>query len=451
MGFPTEAQVVESAKRLMQKDDGAFVRTNGLWHALMFLRFCACKKGVNQYEFQAHDLAQAAFDLNGIELPVASGARNVYFEAGATQGKKVADFFRHHEGPRQTYLNRIYTGLAGAGPRQPKIFDVSGTYLPVKIKLTNDWVQNLRSSGDNHFILDDRVHDLITWIFRFGIPLNGQNTAHFSTNAGNGNLNIDTNVSATVLPSTLDKLEESLSDYFSLSLPQLRTLIPELKNVRFDEWTGQTAIDIGSFGPRFFTELNSVTAAQVTFGDFADVAHHFIDNAGSSKLIVSHSNVLRFVASMLAKRFVILTGLSGSGKTKLAHAFAAWISETEDQHRLVAVGADWTTNENVVGYQDALQTGFYRKPSNGALNVILRAESDPTRPYFLILDEMNLSHVERYFADILSAVESDQEIALHSAAVKLKASEDDPLLVPPRVRLPDNLFIIGTVNVDETT
>lgn len=161
--------------------------------------------------------------------------------------------------------------------------------------------------------------------------------------------------------------------------------------------------------------------------------------------------IQRFAASLLAKRFLILTGLSGSGKTKLAHAFAAWIAETEDQYRLVAVGADWTTNENVVGYQDALQDGVYRKPSNGGLDVILRAESDPARPYFLILDEMNLSHVERYFADILSAIESGQEIALHSAAGNLNASEHDPLPVPPKLRLPDNLFIVGTVNVDETT
>lgn len=168
-------------------------------------------------------------------------------------------------------------------------------------------------------------------------------------------------------------------------------------------------------------------------------------------LRVSDGLLLRFAASLLAKRFLILTGLSGSGKTKLAHAFAAWISESEDQYRLVAVGADWTTNENVVGYQDALQAGIYRKPSNGALDVVLRAENDPARPYFLILDEMNLSHVERYFADILSAIESGEEIALHSSADKLKASEDDPLLVPPKLRLPDNLFIVGTVNVDETT
>jgi len=181
---------------------------------------------------------------------------------------------------------------------------------------------------------------------------------------------------------------------------------------------------------------------------FREQLHTGLTQAG---LRVSDGLLLRFAASLLAKRFLILTGLSGSGKTKLAHAFAAWITETEDQYRLVAVGADWTTNENVVGYQDALQTGIYRKPSNGALDVILRAKNNPAHPYFLILDEMNLSHVERYFADILSAVESGEEIALHSAAESLKTSEDDPLPVPPKLRLPDNLFIVGTVNVDETT
>jgi MoxR-like ATPase len=177
----------------------------------------------------------------------------------------------------------------------------------------------------------------------------------------------------------------------------------------------------------------------------------FCDEANVARLSLPARLSSRFIAALLAKRFLILTGLSGSGKTKLAHAFASWLTESEDQYRLVAVGADWTTNENVVGYQDALQPEIYRKPSNGLLEVILRAAADIERPYFLILDEMNLSHVERYFADILSAIESGREIALHAAEESLKSGENDTLPVPPKVCLPRNLFIIGTVNVDETT
>lgn len=185
-----------------------------------------------------------------------------------------------------------------------------------------------------------------------------------------------------------------------------------------------------------------------SLNEFREQSHADFAQAG---LRVPDGLLLRLGASLLAKRFLILTGLSGSGKTKLAHAFASWLTESEDQYRLVAVGADWTTNENVVGYQDALQPEIYRKPSNGLLEVILRAAADIDRPYFLILDEMNLSHVERYFADILSAIESGREIALHAAEESLKSGENDTLPVPPKVCLPKNLFIIGTVNVDETT
>jgi MoxR-like ATPase len=154
--------------------------------------------------------------------------------------------------------------------------------------------------------------------------------------------------------------------------------------------------------------------------------------------------IARAFAALLSKRFVIFQGLSGSGKSRLAQAIAYWFQEVEEQVVVVAVGADWTSSEHVVGYQDALAPERYRRPASGALNVILDARSDSMRPYFLILDEMNLSHVERYFADMLSAIESDEAVSLH-------ASEDPIEGVPSEVKLPPNLFILGTVNVDETT
>lgn len=177
----------------------------------------------------------------------------------------------------------------------------------------------------------------------------------------------------------------------------------------------------------------------------------FMLSAKDANLSLSPSLPRNFLAALLAKPFLILTGLSGSGKSKLAHAFAAWIAETPEQYRVVAVGADWTSNENILGYQDALQAGRYCKPTNGALDLILAAANDKQRPYFLILDEMNLSHVERYFSDVLSAIESREEIALHSSGMQLKSGPDDTLGVPKAIKFPANLFVIGTVNVDETT
>ncbi|MDD4159958.1 MAG: DUF3578 domain-containing protein, partial [Synergistaceae bacterium] len=164
-------------------------------------------------------------------------------------------------------------------------------------------------------------------------------------------------------------------------------------------------------------------------------------NAGlqySAKLIT------RFIASLLTKPFLILTGLSGSGKTKLAQAFAQWICEDESQYKLMPVGADWTNREPLLGYPNSLKPDEYVKPDSGVLDLIIQANNHPELPHFLILDEMNLSIVERYFADFLSVMESKKEIPLYP-----KGSINNG--VPAGLGIPDNFFIIGTVNIDETT
>lgn len=154
--------------------------------------------------------------------------------------------------------------------------------------------------------------------------------------------------------------------------------------------------------------------------------------------------IRRYVAALLVKRFVILTGLAGSGKTRLAQAVARWLAPAEEHVSVIAVGADWTTAEYLLGYPDALHTASYRRPLTGALDFLLRASSDRDKPYFLILDEMNLSHVERYFADILSSMESGEPLRLHGSDSQMDG-------VPPKLPFPSNVFVIGTVNVDETT
>jgi hypothetical protein len=158
-----------------------------------------------------------------------------------------------------------------------------------------------------------------------------------------------------------------------------------------------------------------------------------------------NANLLRIASCLLSKRFLIATGLAGSGKTKLAQAFARWLSESAECYKVVPVGADWTGNENVLGYPNGLDKDTY--VSKPTLDLLIHARENPEIPHFLILDEMNLSHVERYFADILSLIESDEEIQLYDGAER-KANGK---VIPKSIELPKNLFIIGTVNVDETT
>ena len=90
-------------------------------------------------------------------------------------------------------------------------------------------------------------------------------------------------------------------------------------------------------------------------------------------------------------------------------------------------------------------------PESGALSLILHAQENPELPHFLILDEMNLSHVERYFADFLSAMESGDEMKLHDQEEALEAGDKGGAKIPARIAFPNNLFVIGTVNIDETT
>jgi len=167
----------------------------------------------------------------------------------------------------------------------------------------------------------------------------------------------------------------------------------------------------------------------------------FISDLESTGLVFSNQLVTRFVLSLLTKPFVILSGLSGSGKTQLAISFARWLCEDNEQVCVVPIGADWTNREFLLGYPNAIKPGKYVMPDNGALELLFKANANKDKPYFLILDEMNLSYVERYLADFLSAMESGEKIPL------MKDSDD----VPASIELPKNLFIIGTINVDETT
>lgn len=176
----------------------------------------------------------------------------------------------------------------------------------------------------------------------------------------------------------------------------------------------------------------------------------FNENISDSGLIFSEKLISRLVASLLTKPFVLLTGLSGSGKTKIAQSFVKWICKDESQYKIIPVGADWTNREPLLGYPNGLNPNEYIAPDSGVLNLILEASKveNADKPYFLILDEMNLSNVERYFADFLSVMESDDSINLYSGSIRKDLDGND---IPTEIFWSKNLFIIGTVNIDETT
>ena len=221
----------------------------------------------------------------------------------------------------------------------------------------------------------------------------------------------------------------------------------ELKDKSKRYYINELTLNIinGNLSQTNYKKIKPVSTNQISFDSKTFEIH--TKKAG---LIFSPQLIQRFIASLCTKPFVICSGLSGSGKTKLAQAFAQWITADKSQYAIVPVGADWTNREPLLGYPNALDKEEYVSPENGVLDLMIRAKQnienteEPTAPYFLILDEMNLSHVERYFADFLSTMESGDKIPLHKI-------ENDSLMIPPSIKLPKNLFIVGTVNIDETT
>lgn len=144
------------------------------------------------------------------------------------------------------------------------------------------------------------------------------------------------------------------------------------------------------------------------------------------------------------RHFAILTGLSGSGKTLLARAYGAAITQSAVAHQLftLAVQPGWYDPGALLGYTNPLRDNSYVRTH--FLDFLIAAASDPSHPYVAVLDEMNLSHPEQYMAPLLSAMETGSSLLLHTEGDYFDG-------VPGSVPYPRNLVLLGTVNMDETT
>lgn len=221
------------------------------------------------------------------------------------------------------------------------------------------------------------------------------------------------------------------------------------------------------------TELGSlfnaynVLDAAATFKKIADETYEVFIKGGESEMTIKEKVaaiksyiaargfnyegdlIENFYLSLKSKPFVILAGTSGTGKTRLVKLFAEAIGA---KMKLVPVRPDWSDSSDLFGHTD-LSNQFH---PGAIIDFIKQAEWDKSTPHFLCLDEMNLARVEYYLSDFLSIIETRDR--KDNGAIETDALVDVSYFQPQsakekygRVYIPENLYIIGTVNMDETT
>ena len=186
---------------------------------------------------------------------------------------------------------------------------------------------------------------------------------------------------------------------------------------------------------------------------------HIYDYYEEKGYFFSREVLTRYFLSLKTKPFVILTGISGTGKTKIAQIFADYMCQGDTQEErekriaFVPVRPDWMDNKGLLGYYNLLAEEYHHTP---VLRLLIEAKEHPDKPYFIILDEMNLAKVEQYFSDFLSIMESrtsdkpeGETVPLHS--IKETKTQDGHPIPPKKIHIPANVYFTGTVNVDEST
>lgn len=184
-----------------------------------------------------------------------------------------------------------------------------------------------------------------------------------------------------------------------------------------------------------------------------------------------------YITAIKSKPFLLLAGISGTGKSRIVRelARACWDADSEEykaqkpgNYEMVQVKPNWHDSSELIGYVSRV-SGEPVYVAGDFLKFVAKAWEEPEVPYFLCLDEMNLAPVEQYFAEYLSVIESrkaDGEGNITTDPILNKSKEDwyrvltSELTDDDETRnrfledgicIPQNLIVVGTVNMDETT
>ena len=180
----------------------------------------------------------------------------------------------------------------------------------------------------------------------------------------------------------------------------------------------------------------------ITLKDFCETFRNYA--AYRHKLFYDIEDIRRFISGMAVSHILILQGMSGTGKTSLAHAFGSFI---ENSSTVIPVQPMWKERTDLIGYYNEFTKRF-----NETLLLEKMYEANYSEDiYVTVLDEMNIARVEYYFAEFLSLLELPNPEERFLDVVPDMWPTDPEQLVDGRIKLPANMWFIGTANNDDST
>ena len=180
----------------------------------------------------------------------------------------------------------------------------------------------------------------------------------------------------------------------------------------------------------------------VTLEEFCDNFRNYA--AYNHGLYYDIEDIRRFIAGMSVSHMLILQGMSGTGKTSLAHAIGSFV---DNSSTIIPVQPMWKERTDLIGYYNEFTRRF-----NETLLLTKMYEANYSRDiYVTVLDEMNIARVEYYFAEFLSLLELPNPEERYLDVVSDKWDNDPVQLKDGRIKLPTNMWFIGTANNDDST
>ncbi|WMS93332.1 AAA family ATPase [Pseudoalteromonas sp. HL-AS2] len=248
-----------------------------------------------------------------------------------------------------------------------------------------------------------------------------------------------------------DKLElQAQNDTLELHNQTLKVSIDSLKATLddlIDKQQSQQAFSELTKMDRKYAEPTATTSIS-SLGEFSDELQHRIATAEKGVTLYYDMNVLRkFVAGLAMSQLHVFEGISGTGKTSLVKAFAKAVG---GHVTTVPVQAGWRDRDDLLGHYNAFEKRYYEKE---CLQGLYQGHTPSFKNRFniVLLDEMNLSRPEQYFAEFLSAIEmreGERNIVLMDSSVTQPPKH---FVEERKIPLGNNTWFMGTANHDETT